>query len=47
MADTVIVKDADIVDGLLIVRLENMIPEEKKPRKIAIGVTKTTDVLTG
>lgn len=45
MADTVIVKDADIVDGLLTVRLENMIPEEKKPRKIAIGKN-TTDLLT-
>lgn len=49
MADTVIVKSADIVDGLLVIKLENMIPEEKKPRKIEIGIplsTKTTDLLT-
>jgi molecular chaperone IbpA len=45
VADTVIVKSADMVDGLLVIRLENMIPEEKKPRKIEIG-TKTTDLLT-
>lgn len=45
VADTVIVKSADIVDGLLVIKLENMIPEEKKPRKIEIG-TKTTDLLT-
>ena len=35
--DTVIVKSADIVDGLLVIQLENFIPEEKKPRKIPIG----------
>lgn len=45
MADTVVVKGADIVDGLLVIKLENMIPEEKKPRKIEIS-KKTTDVLT-
>jgi len=45
MADTVIVKSADMVDGLLVIKLENMIPEEKKPRKIEIG-NKTTDLLT-
>jgi molecular chaperone IbpA len=49
VADTVVVKSADIVDGLLVIKLQNMIPEEKKPRKIHIGVpigTKTTDLLT-
>jgi molecular chaperone IbpA len=45
LADTVIVKEADIVDGLLVIKLENIIPEEKKPRKIQIG-KKTTDLLT-
>ncbi len=35
--DTVVVKEADIVDGLLTIKLENVIPEEKKPRKIPIG----------
>lgn len=45
VADTVVVKGADIVDGLLVINLENMIPEEKKPRKIEIS-KKTTDLLT-
>ena len=45
MADTVVVKGADIIDGLLVIKLENMIPEEKKPRKIEIS-TKTTNLLT-
>jgi molecular chaperone IbpA len=31
------VKSADIVDGLLVISLENVIPEEKKSRKINIG----------
>jgi HSP20 family molecular chaperone IbpA len=39
------VKDADIVDGLLVINLENIIPEEKKARKIEIGSKKTTDLL--
>jgi hypothetical protein len=26
------------MDGILIIELENVIPEEKKPRKIEIGV---------
>jgi molecular chaperone IbpA len=37
LADTVVVKSADIVNGLLLVKLENIIPEEKKPRKIQIS----------
>jgi len=37
LAETVIVKSADLEDGLLILRLQNVIPEEKKPRKIMIG----------
>ena len=37
LSDTVVVKSADIVNGLLLVQLENIIPEEKKPRKIEIG----------
>lgn len=45
VADTVVVKGADMIDGLLVIKLENMIPEEKKPRKIEIS-TKTTDLLT-
>jgi len=37
LAETVIVKSADLEDGLLILCLQNVIPEEKKPRKIMIG----------
>lgn len=36
IADNVVVKDADLVDGLLKIRLVNILPEEQKPRKIAI-----------
>lgn len=42
VADTVVVDSADIVDGLLVIKLQNMIPEEKKPRRIEIGSKKTT-----
>jgi len=45
LADTVIVKSANIVNGLLVIILENVIPEEKKPRKIQIGESITP--LTG
>jgi len=45
LADTVIVKSANIESGLLVVILQNVIPEEKKPRKIQIGVSITP--LTG
>ena len=37
LAETVVVKGADLRDGMLIVQLENVIPDEKKPRKILIG----------
>lgn len=42
LSETVVVKDADIVDGLLVINLVNIIPEEKKPRKIEIGCSKNT-----
>lgn len=42
LAETVLVKSADIVDGLLVIKLENIIPEEKKPRKIQIGNNDTS-----
>ena len=42
LSETVVVKDADIVDGLLVISLVNIIPEEKKPRKIEIGCSKNT-----
>jgi len=37
LADTVEVKGADFVDGVLSISLENVIPDEEKPRKISIG----------
>ena len=37
LAETVAVRSADIENGLLIIKLENVIPEEKQPRKIMIG----------
>jgi molecular chaperone IbpA len=37
LSDSIIIKSADIMDGLLVISLVNIIPEEKKPRKILIG----------
>lgn len=37
LASDVIVKDAHLENGMLNVHLERIIPEEKKPRKIAIN----------
>lgn len=37
LAETVVVRSADMENGLLIIKLENVIPEEKLPRKILIG----------
>jgi molecular chaperone IbpA len=37
LADTVVVKDAEFIDGILSVYLQNVIPEHKKPKKILIG----------
>jgi len=37
LADTVVVRDAELINGILRVHLENVIPDEKKPRKISIG----------
>ena len=37
VADTVEVKGAEFIDGILRIGLENVIPEHKKPRKIEIG----------
>jgi len=36
LSDTVVVRDAALADGILSVYLENVIPEEQKPRKISI-----------
>lgn len=37
LAETVVVRSADMENGLLMIKLENIIPEEKLPRKILIG----------
>lgn len=39
LADTVEVKNADLINGMLKIWLERFIPEEKKPKKINIGAT--------
>ena len=36
LSDTVVVRDAALADGILSIQLENVIPEEMKPRKIEI-----------
>jgi molecular chaperone IbpA len=36
LADDVLVRDAALTDGVLSIKLERIIPEEKKPRKIDI-----------
>lgn len=40
LADTIQVKGADLNNGILSIELENVIPEEKKPKKILIGKSK-------
>jgi molecular chaperone IbpA len=37
LSDTIEVRGADMNNGILSIILENVIPEHKKPRKIAIG----------
>lgn len=37
LADTIVVDGAELKQGLLAVNLMNVIPDEKKPRKIPIG----------
>ena len=37
LSDDIIVKSADLQNGMLIVNLERVIPDEKKPRLIPIG----------
>ena len=36
LSDTIVVRGAELADGILSIKLENVIPEEKKPRKISI-----------
>lgn len=37
LADTIEIKNADLINGMLKIWLERFIPEEKKPKKIPIG----------
>lgn len=37
LADTVVVKNADLINGMLKIWLERFIPEERKPKKIDIN----------
>jgi len=39
LMDTIVVNGADLNDGILNINLENVIPEEKKPRTIEINRT--------
>jgi molecular chaperone IbpA len=41
LADTVEVKNADLINGMLKIWLERFVPEEKKPKKINIGESET------
>jgi len=40
LADTVEVKNAELINGMLRLILENIIPEEKKPKKVEISEEK-------
>ena len=39
LADDVVVNDAELKDGMLVVNLEKIVPEEKKPKSIKINLT--------
>jgi len=43
LADSVIVKDADMFNGMLKIALERLVPEEKKPMKIKINEGEKSD----
>ena len=46
LMDSIVVEGADLSDGILTVKLENVVPEEKKPRKIEIN-TSDPELLKG
>ena len=37
LAETIVIKEANFIDGLLTISLEDVIPEDKKPTKIKIN----------
>lgn len=42
LADTIEIKQADLINGMLKIWLERFIPENRRPKKIEIGVTEPT-----
>jgi len=46
LADTIQVEGVSLHQGMLTVRLQNVIPEEKKPKKIPIGRQLDAELLT-
>ncbi len=46
LAETVVVRNADMQDGLLVIRLENVVPEAAKPRRIEIGVSQEPQLIS-
>ena len=46
LADTVVVEGVSLHQGMLNIRLANVIPDEKKPRKILIGKPAEKQLLT-
>ena len=47
LADFVLVKNAQLADGLLVIDLEREVPEAMKPKKIAINNTQKLSVIEG
>ena len=45
VSDDVVVKGADMQNGMLFVFLEHVVPDSKKPRKIAIGYNSNKQLL--
>ena len=43
LSDTVVVRDAVLADGILSIQLENVVPEEQRPRKIEIKKSELTE----
>ena len=44
ISDDVIVKGANLINGMLTISLERIVPEEKKSRMIEIGQQKESDL---
>lgn len=46
LADDIVIQDAELSDGMLTIRLERIIPEEKRPRTIPINTNIQQSFLT-